>query len=167
MPRAIVIGRWVWALAKPGKTARPRPSIRSAVGCRATISAEEPMAATRSPSIRIAASWWTVSATSPVAPGVSWMRGAMAHSSGGLPSPELSSELLHLGPRLLRPASHVHLAVYRRRGGEVFPSLLATARAAVELEAVLLAPGAPAIVLKDGKRNRSAPTAGARPSGSW
>src|SRR5262245_39157124 len=45
----------------------------------------------------------------------------------------LSRELPHLRLGLLQPESHVHLAVHRRRGGEMLLCLLALARAPVEL----------------------------------
>src|SRR5713101_8630073 len=43
--------------------------------------------------------------------------------------------------RLLQPELHVHLAVHRRRGGEVLLSLLALARAPVEFAEVEVAVG--------------------------
>src|SRR5207245_4542160 len=41
--------------------------------------------------------------------------------------------LSHLGLGLLQPVRHPHLAVHRRRGGEMLPRQLALARAPVEL----------------------------------
>src|SRR5262245_62452897 len=43
------------------------------------------------------------------------------------------SQRLQLRLRLLQVEAHVHLAIHRRRGGEVLLRLLALARAAVEL----------------------------------
>src|SRR5262245_61805204 len=47
--------------------------------------------------------------------------------------PFLSGHVLSFRLRLLQPVRHPHLAVHRRRGGEVFLRLLALARAPIEL----------------------------------
>src|SRR2546426_5570263 len=44
-----------------------------------------------------------------------------------------SGQIPHLRLRLLQPEPHVHVAVHRRRGGEVLLGLLALARAPGEL----------------------------------
>src|SRR4029450_10959837 len=49
--------------------------------------------------------------------------------------------LSHLRFRLLQPVRHPHLAVHRRRGGEVLLHLLALARALVELAEAEMAVG--------------------------
>ena len=51
------------------------------------------------------------------------------------------SSLPHLRLGLLQPEPHVHLAVHRRRGGEVLLGLLALARAPVELAEAEVAVG--------------------------
>ena len=50
-------------------------------------------------------------------------------------------EAPHLRLGLLQPEPHVHLAVHRRRGGEVLLRLLALARAPVELAEAEVAVG--------------------------
>src|SRR5262245_5616977 len=52
-----------------------------------------------------------------------------------------SRQLFHLRLRLLQPERHLHLAVHRRRGGEVLLRLLALARAPVELAEAEVAVG--------------------------
>src|SRR3546814_8468283 len=56
IPRASVIVKCVWLLAKPGNTALPDPSMRSASGNRARISSFDPIAVIRLPSIAMARS---------------------------------------------------------------------------------------------------------------
>src|SRR5215469_2650964 len=50
-------------------------------------------------------------------------------------------EFLQLGLRLREPEAHIHLAVHRRRGGEVLARLLALARASAELAKAEMAVG--------------------------
>src|SRR5262245_20981814 len=50
-------------------------------------------------------------------------------------------DALYLRGRLLQPVRHAHLAVHRRRGGEMLLRLLALARAAVELAEAEVAVG--------------------------
>src|SRR5262249_62142932 len=52
-----------------------------------------------------------------------------------------SGQLPQLRLRLLQPVRHPHLAVHRRRGGEVLLRLLALARASVELAEAEVAVG--------------------------
>src|SRR5262249_13799033 len=52
-----------------------------------------------------------------------------------------STESLELRLRLLQPVRHPHLAVHRRRGGQVLLRLLALARARVELAEAQVAVG--------------------------
>src|SRR5215470_16020835 len=52
-----------------------------------------------------------------------------------------SRQLSRLRLRLLQPVRHPHLAVHRRRGGEVLLRLLALARAPVELAEAEVAVG--------------------------
>src|SRR2546422_10622603 len=52
-----------------------------------------------------------------------------------------SRRLSHLRLRLLQPEPHVHLAVHRRRGGEVLLRLLTLAGAPVELAKAEVAVG--------------------------
>src|SRR5690242_17814461 len=54
---------------------------------------------------------------------------------------EASLSRSQLRLRLLQPEPHVHLAVHRRRGGQVLPRLLALARAPVELTEAEVAVG--------------------------
>src|SRR5262249_32883892 len=63
------------------------------------------------------------------------------HHSFSDSSPRLSSKLLHLSLRLLQPVRHPHLAVHRRRSGEMLLRLLALARAPVELAEAEVAVG--------------------------
>jgi hypothetical protein len=53
----------------------------------------------------------------------------------------LSCQLSHLRLCLLQPVRHVHLAIHRRRGGEVRARLLVLARAPVELAEAEMAVG--------------------------
>src|SRR5262249_45229740 len=53
----------------------------------------------------------------------------------------LSYRFPHLRLRLLQPVRHPHLAVHRRRGGEVLVCLLTLARAPVELAEAEVAVG--------------------------
>src|SRR5262245_48390703 len=52
-----------------------------------------------------------------------------------------SRQLFHLRLRLLQPERHLHLAVHRRRGADMFLRLLAIARAPVELAEAEVAVG--------------------------
>ena len=52
-----------------------------------------------------------------------------------------SCQLPQLGVGLLQPEPHVHLAVHRRRRGQVFPGLLALVRAVAELAEAEVAVG--------------------------
>ena len=89
MPRFWVSVKWVWQLANPGMTARPRPDTRSAFGNRASTSAAGPIAAMLLPSTAMAAPWWTGAFSSPVTTVVSWITVVMrrftpmlTHSAG-------------------------------------------------------------------------------------
>src|SRR5215468_7744062 len=57
------------------------------------------------------------------------------------PPSSLSRRLSHLRLRLLQPVRHAHLAVHRRRGGEMLVRLLARAAAPVELAEAEVAVG--------------------------
>src|SRR5262245_17266786 len=57
------------------------------------------------------------------------------------PSDRSQAQFHHLGLRLLQPVRHPHLAVHRRRGGEVLLRLLTLARAPVELAEAEVAVG--------------------------
>src|SRR5215831_11987636 len=70
---------------------------------------------------------------------IAWGRGAGQQHDRGLRV--LSPELRHLRLRLLQPVRHPHLAVHRRRGGEVLLRLLALDRAPVELAKAEVAVG--------------------------
>src|SRR5262245_30202708 len=61
-------------------------------------------------------------------------------ASSDLPS-SASQQLLYLSLRLLQPVRHPHLAVHRRRGGQVLLRLRALARATVELAKAEVAVG--------------------------
>src|SRR5262249_20611648 len=52
-----------------------------------------------------------------------------------------SGQFRHLPLRLLQPIRHPHLAIHRRRGGEVLLRLLALARAPVQLAQTEVAVG--------------------------
>src|SRR5262245_55713737 len=64
-------------------------------------------------------------------------RSSSSHRWMSFPAPSRnvlkSSIKMHLRPRLFQPVRHPHLAVHRRRGGEVLLCLLALARAPVQL----------------------------------
>lgn len=72
-PRASVMVKWVCTLAKPGMTILPVPSTLSAPAWRARISALGPIAVMRSPSMAMAAPWWSESLSSTVAITALWM----------------------------------------------------------------------------------------------
>src|SRR5262249_39981008 len=57
------------------------------------------------------------------------------------PPSSLSRRLPHCRLRLLKPVRHAHLAVHRRRGGEMLVRLLTLARAPVELAEAEVAVG--------------------------
>src|SRR5262249_2408888 len=57
------------------------------------------------------------------------------------PLQDCPAQLSHLLLGLLQPVRHAHLAVHRRRGGEMFSGLLALARAPVELAEAEVAVG--------------------------
>jgi hypothetical protein len=60
---------------------------------------------------------------------------------GEVMTAQIPSSILQLRLRLLQPEGHAHLAVHRRRGGEVLLRLLALARAPVELAEAEVAVG--------------------------
>src|SRR5262245_48478225 len=66
-----------------------------------------------------------------------WLR----QNCSGRSTDSASGEPSHLSVRLLKVEAHVHLAVHRRRGGEVLPRLLVLARAPVELAEAEVAVG--------------------------